>query len=286
VAFSNDCLDSGYQTLRDVHNLTLDQKTEGELSFTLYDPRTGAAMDLSDYNSASSSSGNFTGVKLTIKEMPSDSAVWGSENLEIIDAPAGALKLAYDTTFSRRAGIFTGQVELWLDGVMQRVIPYFVTINPNLLADSANAGLSLSVVEIRMALRDVDPEANFLLDEQDFSDQEIALAIRRCVDYWNETPPPVSVYKATTFPWRYHLSLGAAAVLHQMVANHKMRNDLPYAAGGLTVHDTSEYKAYLEFHAKYWKEWADWVKTKKYQLNIDGAFAVLQSGYASGYYSR
>lgn len=286
MAFSNDCLDSGYQTLRDVRNLALDQKTEGELSFTLYDPHTGAPLDLSDYDPGSSSSGLFTGVRLTIKEMSSDSAVWDSENLEVIDAEAGALKLAYDVTFSRRAGIFTGQIELWLDDVMQRVIPYFVTINPNLRADPADAGLSLSVAEIRMALRDVDPEANYLLDELDFSDQEIALSIRRCVDYWNETPPPVSVYKATTFPWRYHLSLGAAAILHQMAANQKMRNDLPYQAGGLTVQDTIKFKQYLEFHARYWKEWADWVKNKKYQLNIDGGFAVLQSGYARDHFYR
>jgi hypothetical protein len=286
VAFANDCLESGYQTLRDVRNLTLDQKTAGELIFVLYDPRTGAPIDLTEYDSSSSSSGNFTGVKLAIKESPSENQIWDTEDLEVVDGPAGQLKLTYDVTFTRRAGIFTGQIELWEDEIMQRVIPYFVTINPNLKADSSQRGLSLSVAEIRMAIRDVDPEANYLLDELDFSDQEIALAVRRCVDYWNEVPPPVSVYTATNFPWRYHLSLGAAAILHNMAANQKMRNDLPYKAGGLTVQDTIKYKQYLEFHERYWKQWMDWVRAKKYQINIDTAYSSLQSGYAYDYFYR
>lgn len=286
MAFANDCLESGYSTLKDIRNIALDQKTEGELEFTLFDPRTGAALDLSDYAPNSSSSGMFTGVKLTIKELPSDSSAWDSENLEVTDATAGRLKLTYDETFSRRAGIFTGQIELWLDDVVQRVIPYFVTINPNLLAETTNHGLALSIAEIRMAIRDVDAEANYLLEELDFSDQEIALAIRRCVDYWNEMPPPVAVYKPTSFPWRYHLSLGAAAILHQMAANQKMRNDLPYQAGGLTVQDTIKFQQYTDFYKQYWQQWADWVKTKKYELNVEGAYAILRSGFAYDFFYR
>jgi hypothetical protein len=279
VPFAQTCLDSGYRSLRDVKSITLDQATAGELVFTVIDPQTGAALDLSGYGSSSSSSGaEFTGIKLSLKEMPGDNQIWAIGELTV--AGEGQLALTYTTNFTRRAGIFTAQLELWQDGVITRVIPYFVIINPNLRATSSNRGLSLSVPEIRMVLRDTDPEGNFLLEELDFTDNEIALCIRRCVDYWNECPPPVNTYKATNFPWRYNLSLGVAALLHQMAANNKMRNDLPYQAAGLTVQDTIKYQQYMEFYKMYWDQWVAWVRSKKYQINIDGGFVILGSGFA------
>jgi hypothetical protein len=286
VAFANDCVESGYTNLRDVQNLTLDQKTEGELEFILHDPRTGTPIDLTSYASSSSSPTAFTGVKLTLKEMPEDCQQWATQDLDVVDATAGTLSLTYDENFTRRAGIFTAQVELWDGGIMRRVIPYFVTMNPNLLGDPQDRGLALSVAEIRMTIRDTDPQQNTLLEDFDFSDQEIALAVRRCVDYWNEVPPDVAFFKATNFPWRYHLSLGAAAVLHQMAANQKMRNDLPYQAGGLTVQDTIKFQQYLDFYKNYWGQWAEWVKRRKYAINVNGAYMSLNSGYAYDFFYR
>lgn len=287
MAFANDCLESGYQTLKDVPNLELDQATAGTLKFTINDPRTGASSDLSDYDtSSSSSSEHFSGLKLTLKEMPEDATVWAEAVLDILDAPNGVVSFDYDEIFTRRAGVFTAQVEFWHDGAITRVLPYFVTINPNLRASSVDRGLGLSAAEIRMTIRDVDPEANYLLEELDFSDQEIALAVRRCIDYWNEVPPPVATYKATNFPWRYHLTLGVAAVLHQMAANQKMRNDLPYQAGGVTVQDTVKFQQYLDFFNRYWQQWVMWVKHKKYELNVAGAYGIAPSGYGYDYFYR
>lgn len=284
MPFANDCVDQGYRSLRDIASVEVDQGTSGESSFTIIDPRTGTALDLTEYSitdsSSSSSSAPFTGVKVTLKEMPEDASLWGTIYAEIVSASEGTINIPYDDQITPRAGIFTAQIEIWEAGEMRRIIPIFYIINPSVAHDAADRGLTLSIAEIRMTIRDTDPEGNFLLEQLDFTRNEIALCIRRCVDYWNETLPPVTIYKSTNFPWRYHLSKGVAALLHQMAANHKMRNDLPYKAGGITVQDTIKFKQYLDFYKLYWDEWAKWVKDKKIQINIDGGFQALSSGYS------
>ncbi len=283
MPFSNDCVDQGYRSLRDIKSIEVDQGTTGESAITLVDPRTGAPLDLTNYgitdSTSSSSSAPFTGVKITMKEMPEDATTWSEIEAGIVSASEGKISVPYDDHTTRRAGIFTAQAEIWEDGVMRRFIPLFYIINPSVTHDPADRGLTLSIAEIRMTLRDTDPEGNFLLEQLDFTRNEIALCMRRCIDYWNEVPPPVAVYKTTNFPWRYHFSKGVAALLHQMAANHKMRNDLPYSAGGVTVQDTIKFQQYLEFYKMYWGEWTQWVRDKKYQINIEGGFQVLGSGY-------
>ena len=284
MPFANDCVQQGYRSLRDIKSVEADQNTAGSVDFTMRNPQTGEPIDLTEYGieESSSSLGVFNGVKVIMQETPQDTSYWNEIEAEVKTAAQGVITIPYTYNDMRRAGIFTSQAEIWEDGDLRRVIPFFFVINPSLTNDSADLGLTLSIAEIRMTLRDTDPEGNFLLEELDFTRSEIALCIRRCIDYWNEALPPVTTYKATNFPWRYHLSKGVAALLHQMAANHKMRNDLPYAAGGVTVQDTIKFKQYLDFYKEYWTEWIDWVRDRKLQINISGGFQILGSGYGQG----
>ena len=290
MPFATTCIDSGYTTLRDVPEVTIDQCTDGTFQLTLRDP-TGGAIDLTQYgivdHSSSSSQAEFTGVRVVIKEMPADANAWATQVAEVIDAENGVVEVDYTSArISLRCGIFVAEAQIWEDGIMKKLYPFFLIVNPSLSAHPAHDEQALSIIEIRMSLRDVDPESNFLIDELDFKTNEIALMIRRCIDFWNEQPPPVAVYKATNFPYRYHLSVGVIGLLHQMASAHKMRNNLDYSAGGVTVADTIKWQQYSDLGDKYWLQWAQWVKDKKYQLNIEGAFATLHSGYQWGYYRR
>lgn len=290
MTFANNCLDSGYTTLKDVPGVEVDQCTEGTVSMTLHDPSTAHEIDLTAYgiynDSSSSSSGDFTGVKVVIKEMPESQTVWATIEATVVDAVNGAITWDYSGNTVVRAGIFTAETQIWQDGVRRRVLPFFFIVNPSLAGVASNSRQMLSIAEIRMTLRDSDAAANFLIDELDFKTNEIALMIRRCVDYWNEQPPPVGTYTAASFPWRYNLSLGVAAQLHKMASVHKMRNDLDYNAGGITVQDTKNWQTYAAVGDQLWSQWVDWVRHKKYQLNVEGAFATLRSGYAYGYFYR
>ena len=284
MAFSNTCLDSGYTSLRGVPSVEVDQCTEGEAAFQLRDPATGQVVDLTQYginDSSSSSSGEYTGVRVVLKELPSSNQIWWQkDDIEIVSASEGQIKIPYTPHDTRRAGIFTAEAQIWQDGTMRRIFPFFFSVNPSLSGQPSDSNYVLSIAEVRMTLRDVDPYENKLLDELEYTQEEIMLAIRRCVQYWNEVPPPIGTYTPSNFPYPYHLSIGVAGILYSMAVHQKLRNDLPYNAGGLTVQDTVKWVQYREMQDRLDTEWKSWVKAKKYQKNIEGAFMTLGSGYA------
>jgi len=290
MPFNQTCVGAGYSNLRDVPEVPIDQCAVGTARLILRWPN-GSVIDLTQFDivessSASSSSALVDGVQIVVKEMPEDNVAWATEDADIISASEGVIEFDYSPTnkLSRRAGIFTAEAQIIQDGLLRKTYPFFLVVNPSLTGQQQDSNQMLSVAEIRMSIRDVDPESNFLLDELDFKTNEIALMIRRAVDYWNETPPPVAYYKATNFPYRYHLSLGVIGALHNMASIHKMRNNLDYTAGGVTVQDTAKWKQYAEIGARLWDEYRQWVKHMKYQINIEGGYMQLGSGYSRGYF--
>ena len=289
MPFNQICVDAGYSTLRDVPEVTIDQCATGEARLTLRWPN-GQPIDLTQYgiynsSSLSSSSPMADGVLINVKEMPNSSRLWAQEEATIIDAVNGVVSFEYDpTAMTRRAGIFTADAQIFENGLMRKLYPFFLIVNPAMTGASGDSNQMLSIAEIRMTMRDTDPESNFLLDELDFTTNEIALMIRRAVDYWNEVPPPLSVYTSSNFPWRYHLSRGVVGLLHQMAAMYKMRNNLDYSAGGVTVADTIKWQQYENIGTRMWDEYRKWVRDKKYEINIQGGYMTLGSGYDRTYY--
>ena len=59
----------------------------------------------------------------------------------------------------------------------------------------------VSEMDIRIVLRDKDPEANKLLGDFEWSHEEIRTAMTLAVDRFNETPPQVGHYTIRNFPW-------------------------------------------------------------------------------------
>lgn len=284
MPFANDCLSSGYNTVRDVPEVEVDQKTVGEAELTLYDPATGVVIDLTPYDPESSSSGELlTGLKCVIRELPEDSVNWAEPDVTVLDATGGSVSIDYDEDVTNRGGIYIAEIQLWSGGHMRRALPFYFIVNPDLARTSS--GATLTIAEIRMTMRDTDPEGNFLLDEIEFKTNEIAMCMRKCIDYWNEVPPPVGCYKPTNFPYRFFYSRAVMAQLYFIAAQHMMRNDLNYSAGGVTVEDTLRWKSYQAIGDNLWKEWQQWVKDKKYGLNIMGGFVHL-GGYRRGSYYR
>lgn len=285
MSFANDCLEGGYTSLRDIPSVDTDQCTVGTVEMQLRNPRTGEPVDLTQYGiyTGSSSSCNLDGVKVVLKEMPYDRNKWAETCALVINAELGEIEIEYDEEVTRRAGIFTAEAQVWSDERMRKVFPLFFIVNPSLESD-ISLNQTLSIAEIRMTMRDTDPEGNYLIDALEFSQQEIALCIRRCIDYWNEAPPPVAYYKATNFPWRYHLSLGVVAELYFMSMHGKMRNELPATAGGVSYQLDIKWKNYQVLATEMQKRWERWVRDKKYEINVMGTFQTLGGYYSTGYY--
>jgi hypothetical protein len=126
----------------------------------------------------------------------------------------------------------------------------------------------LSEMDIRVWLRDADPAANILLDDYEFSNEEIRTAATLAVDYWNESLPNIKSYELYDFPYRHALLQGTCANLLRMAANRYRRNDLQYQTGGGVVSDQNKYQQYEAAAAPLWKEFTSWVALKKRSINM------------------
>jgi hypothetical protein len=133
----------------------------------------------------------------------------------------------------------------------------------------------LTDVDVRIWLRDNDPDANLLLDDFEFSTEEIRAAMTHTVDYWNETPPSVGSYDYNRFPYRYALLRGTAANLLFMAAHRFRRNQLNYSAGGLTVDDQNKYQQYDSAGARLWEEYKVWVAQTKKSINAEQGWGTI-----------
>lgn len=299
MAFSNDCLDTIGVSPNRLRVITFGQCTSGEAELQLIDPLSGEEIDLTEYDipegssSSESSSSSLAsswcdcealldgvpkhGVEIVIKEMP-NSTVHRSV-MAIIDddqAAEGIIRIPVDQTLSNYAGIWLGMAIVWQHGVMKRHYPFYFNVTPSLASNTPNGPLAM--YEVRLAIRDVSPEMNFLLDTVEFKEEEISWAMRRPIDYWNEIPPPVTIFSPITFPFRYHWLNATIGELLKMAAVWMRRNDLDYAAAGLQVQDTKKWPDYMKIGEELVKEYKEFVRAKKIEINIDGAYASL-GGY-------
>jgi hypothetical protein len=147
------------------------------------------------------------------------------------------------------------------------------------------AGGPPSMAEIRLHLRDSSPSESFLLDRLMFDDAEIALAIQRPVQYWNEIPPPIGEFTTQNFPFRYHWLEGICANLFFMVAEGFRRNQLSYSAAGLSLDDQNKEPNYERAGQMRWDAYRQWVRAKKAQINLEGGYGEVGSLYQYGAYS-
>ena len=133
----------------------------------------------------------------------------------------------------------------------------------------------LSELDIRIWLRDHDPAANLLIKDLEFGNEEIRTACTLAVDAWNEEPPnmPGWNYTLYNFPFRHALLIGTSAKLLAIAAHLYRRNKLKYNVPGGAIDDQARDKDYEEAADRLWKEFMDWVRRKKRELNIRQGWA-------------
>lgn len=135
------------------------------------------------------------------------------------------------------------------------------------MADTAhgNKGV-ISDIDIRIFLRDKDPSANLLLDDFEWTPEELRSAMTLAVDKWNDTPPPVVNYSIDNFPWRYALLIMTCANLLRMAGYRYQRNDLTYNVPGGAINDQNKAPAYFSAGDKLAQEFDEWMRLKKSEI--------------------
>ena len=108
----------------------------------------------------------------------------------------------------------------------------------------------------------------------EYTDTEIAWAIRRPVDMWNESTPFLKRHQYTphNFPFRYAWLNAVKGELMCMAAQNYLRNTQSYQAGGLSVNDKDKYQQYLQIGKSYIQEFEQWRDKTKAAINFSNAF--------------
>jgi len=184
------------------------------------------------------------------------------------DLPAGGMKLP--GLFPAQLGVYNEDEEILFTQ------PYWLMVNPGM--DYQTYG-PITIPEVRLMLRDSCPDQNFLIDDFEFTDDQIVACIRLPIDEFNEKYQPKTNYSPSNFPHRFHWLRAATGYLMEIASKGYIRNHLDYSAGGVSVQDKNKFAVYAKMGADLVAEWRTFVKECKLELNIDNGFSNLGSGY-------
>jgi len=154
----------------------------------------------------------------------------------------------------------------------------YLSVERGLFGDIGNLSGPPTLGELRLTLRDTLLENN-LLDDVEYDDSELFLAIVRPIQEWNETPPPVAYYDTRTFPFREAWLNAIAAKLLKTAAVWYERNRLAASHGGVNVDDKNKLNPYLLLAQQFDTHWKQFIVSKKVEINASLAYGSVGSSY-------
>lgn len=278
-----------------LRSITLTQSQVGNITWQLYDSNsgTGAPIDLSgcgfasDASSLSESSWGEAG-ELSVEfrmrdDMAANCRLLLTKDVQVVDPAQGLVAVELDPGDTDRPGVFVGEFALvkTVDGRQHVLVSNQLYVIINRSNWGGNVTGPPSLPEIRLALRDSSPGENLLLANLKFDDAEIAAAISRPIDYWNEVPPHLDnyIYTTSSFPYRFHWLEAICGLLFQIAAEQFRANQLDYQAAGVAVNDKNKEVPYEQAGMRRWGAWKDWVRAKKASLNVEQLYGRLGSDY-------
>lgn len=215
------------------------------------------------------------GSNVTIKLRSRDGELYGPIQFDLVGTilpETGFVSFLITEVESQKPGVYPSEIGRFAGTYLIDTWQVLVVIEPSVFQTLSGVG-PITIPEIRLALLDSNDDTdgapfNNLLSDVEFSDVEIANAITKTVNMWNETPPPVYYFTTNDFPYRYWWIMGASAMLLRSAAARYRRNRLAYSAGGVTVDDQSKAQEYEQVGNERMAEFKDWMKTEKVRINM------------------
>lgn len=127
-------------------------------------------------------------------------------------------------------------------------------------------------------MRDRAPK-NILLDDVQFTDQELDLAMEMATSAYNAVTPQSNV-TPSTFPHKYVLLIGTVRFLLMSESFLQVRNQATVQDGDIAPIGIDDKAAlYAQMAQGLKAEWDELVRGIKTQLNMESAYNTLGSGY-------
>jgi hypothetical protein len=138
--------------------------------------------------------------------------------------------------------------------------------------------MSLTSGDVREFLRDYG-EYNILLDNVEFTEDEIEKAMGFAVDRYNLLTPTTNI-TTDTFPNRWLLLIGTCIHLLQSAAFLQLRNQATYNDGDVErIGIDDKFALYQQLASQLSGDWNTHAQKIKQQKNMEDAYDSLSSGY-------
>lgn len=130
--------------------------------------------------------------------------------------------------------------------------------------------------DVRFFLMDRTASENFLLEDLEFTDDEINSAMVLAADKYNSTAPLVNTYTSENFPYRFEMLLGASAILLRSKAVNMMRNNLNYqTSDGVAINDLDRRKEYFQLAQSFDEEFIARITKIKVSKNAEECYGWI-----------
>jgi hypothetical protein len=139
--------------------------------------------------------------------------------------------------------------------------------------------MAITLGQVTRFLRD-HPSYNILLDDVQFSEEDIADALHFAVAQYNGLTP-ITAYTADNFPNDYLLLIGVTAHLMRSESFLQVRNQLTYNDGDVSAIGVDDkFAAYNGLREALRAEWTEMGRAIKTQMNMEQGYGMLSSGYS------
>jgi hypothetical protein len=136
----------------------------------------------------------------------------------------------------------------------------------------------LTTTEIRMFLRD-QPRYNILLDDIEFQEEDINLAMKLTLAKYNAMLPQTNVPSPDQLN-EYILLMGVCSILLRSEGVRQLRNQLVTQDGNIAMAGIDEKQAiYAEWAERFNLEFTKMAQDVKMQNNMEGCYGSFGSGY-------
>jgi hypothetical protein len=138
--------------------------------------------------------------------------------------------------------------------------------------------MALTPGDVTQFLRDY-PEYNILLDNVQFTEDDVNSAMRMVVSRFNLLSP-MTTYTADTFPSEWLFLIGVTSHLMHSEAFLQLRNQAEYQDGDVQNPGIdNKFTAYKQLSDALAADWNNNAQKLKQQINMESCYDSLSSGY-------
>lgn len=213
------------------------------------------------------------------------SDVW-IDTATIVDAENGIIEFIIPPEVRKVAAVYNAEAAI-IDGDDQQNLylnnSFYVYNEPTHWTDKH---YTLPTIEtVRLTIRDSDFVENELINNFEYDVAELAYAVTRTVQFWNEIPPPVCLFTTRDFPFLNIWLTGIQLFLFEIIEEHYRRNFFPHSTSGFAVDDKNKFRIYHEAWQTRFQVFRSDVMRQKVRMNAEMAEGTL-TGFYTPYLHR